>query len=197
MIVTNVSQAEAKKCLGSSGSWNPIEDDSELIFFANIEGLIAYIGPHSRVYDGKVIIMFFNGLDYIERTVSTLIELKQQTTTRDSPLEFAMDLMTAKNVSRRGSATQETTRSHVQFTDMRFFFHLSICELVPGFSQDKEAFCTLATLVSTVVSKSGTVCTPRSLYIDDSTVEGAKEQPMRCMLRNFPDLEVRLGSGIH
>lgn len=194
LIVTNTSRTEAESNLSKTGDWSPIvNDQTELVFFNSVAGLLSYT-EHSS-YNSPVLFMFFHGLEFVENTISSLIELTHPPgVPRDVPLEYSMYLSSSS--SRRSSLANSTismTTSH--FADLRFYFDLSIVETnVYTTSVD---FCSVATIASLVLSKSGVLSDNRSLYIDDTNIPGGKDQSMRCLFRSFPGLDLKLGSGVY
>lgn len=186
IIVTNTSKAEASWRLKLTGDWSPIQNENtEVVFVSSVKGLLSY--TNNSYCTDPVLFMFFHGLEFIENTISSLIELSQDPV-REFPLAYATTLMTKKN--HIVNANHFVTTSH--FKDMRFYFDLSIVEMGPTID-----FCDIATMASLVLSKAGVLCDNRSLYIDDTHLVGGKDQPTRCLLRSFPGLDLKLGSGIY
>lgn len=194
LVVTNASHDESVRSLEATGGWCPDfnKGNAKLAYFDSVEGLLNYIKDTN--HNGPIIFMFFYGLDFIERTISSLIEVGQVKEIRDSPLEYSLHLMTGSKTSPKvNHPTVLRNLSPRKFTDLKFYFDASVCD---GVTPDAMDYCDLATLASLVLSKAETICATPSLFIDDHQLTGGKDQCTRSILRTFPGVNLMLGSEV-
>ncbi|ODV78404.1 uncharacterized protein CANTADRAFT_53373 [Suhomyces tanzawaensis NRRL Y-17324] len=117
----------------------------------HLKALNKAAAPGSRGFSGKVLFMFFNGLDYVQDFLSSLIDYYNKCTFLDS--------------------FQYHTFNH-------------------STTLSGPTFNTIVSITNDILKKMtfmlGRV---RGLYIDDTQLAGEKSYPLRCLARNFPNVE--------
>ncbi|EGW35410.1 uncharacterized protein SPAPADRAFT_58628 [Spathaspora passalidarum NRRL Y-27907] len=185
VIVSNgtVAQISAKVSqINGQLSQNEIPTNSHITYLDSFKSLIAHLHTHTadQRFKGKVIFMFFNGLEFIQEVIGDLI---------DHYSRFMLMSYSSKN------------QKIEKLDNVYFYFDSSISEAPTEPSDPYDMFMynnhsyeyhfnTVAIIANDIIKKMNfMIGRIRGVYIDDVNLHGERMIPLQHIHRNFPKVE--------
>lgn len=191
LVVTNgtVSQIESKLIEINEKTENEIPFHSNFTYLKDFNELMINLRDHhnrnvnlvsstnqdksydERNFNGKVVFMFFNGVEFIQNIISDLIDH-----------------------SRLVSYNGKSIKSYETLKNAYFYFDSTISitqDATPSaMVNDANLFNTIVTIANDILKKIYfMVERVRVIFIDDMQLSGEKVHPLHCLIRNFPIIE--------
>lgn len=166
-----------------------IPTNSHLTYLSNFNALLTHMDKSKQPFDGKVIFLFFNGLEFIQEVLSSIIDYTNK-----------VDLLLALGAS---YGKKLPSGFHI-IENAYFYFDSSISassssDLLDVYLNNEVSFVSVANIVNDILKKmSFMLRRVRNLYIDDDMdiIGGERAYPLRCLIKNFPQVEkIELSSG--
>lgn len=134
---------------------------------------------HEAKFNGKVLFMFFNGVDFIQTILSDLIDHHHSV---------------IANYYSDSNAHLKTKNPYELITNAYFYFDSTISmtpnTLPSAILNDSYLFKTILTIANDILKKmSFMMVRIRGIFIDDIQLSGEKVYPLHCLMRNFPNVE--------
>ncbi|KAK6464217.1 hypothetical protein DFJ63DRAFT_333795 [Scheffersomyces coipomensis] len=220
IIVSNgtINQVESKLIEINEHTNNEIPFNSSITYLDNFNQLITHLNKNfpNKVFNGKVLFMFFNGLTYIQNFLSDLIDhynkctilnvqhhhqqQQQQIETDDELLAkyFQFDNYTNTNKLYKSHPVFEKIENVYFYFDSSVSIDTTTSSSPYDFlinsnynpSNDTNPFNTVVTIANDILKKmSFMIGRIRGLYIDDFQLNNEKIIPLHCLMRNFPNVE--------
>ncbi|ODV69159.1 hypothetical protein HYPBUDRAFT_104733 [Hyphopichia burtonii NRRL Y-1933] len=175
-IVTNgtIEQIESKLIEINEKTNNEIPLHSNFTYLDNFKELLDFLKQHTTKnnideikFKGKVVFMFFNGVEFIQDILSDLIDYSIQV---------------ANN-----SNHQNLSNAYFYFdSTISFTSNTTPTDLL----NDANLFNTMVTIANDILKKINfMVDRIRGIFIDDIQLAGEKVYPLHCIMRNFPNVE--------
>lgn len=199
LIVTNgtVSQVESKLDEINRRTNDEIPSTACITYLDNFSQLLSYLDKHNKVFQGKVLFMFFNGLEYIQDFISDLIDHFNRCSIFCNPyIQNDAGIKHHKGmhaIERLENAYFyfDSSVSDIKEVDYDYDFHFSYPYNLSESSENlKSQFNSVITIINDVLKKISFMTDRiRGVYIDDVDLPGEKVYPLRCLIRNFPQVE--------
>ncbi|KAK6454922.1 uncharacterized protein RJT20DRAFT_53385 [Scheffersomyces xylosifermentans] len=200
IIVSNgtINQIESKLIEINEHTNNEIPMNSHITYLDNFKQLVKHLDKNvpGKVFNGKVLFMFFNGLTFIQDFLSDLIDHYNKCT-----LFNAIPYFKYNQYENHKKAIKENPFFE-RIENVYFYFDSSVAIsygsnspydfLLPSYGEkpDTNQFNTIMTIANDILKKmSFMVGRIRGLYIDDFQLNGDKVYPLHCLMRNFPNVE--------
>lgn len=188
LVITNGTMSQVEDRLGKINSQtnDEIPLNSSITYLHTIKDLIEYLSffkdkanNGKLEYGGKVVFMFFHGMEYIQDVLCDLIDHEHKCSiTRDIPLAYHMLSMVDKEHS-----YNYNSRPVEILENAYFYFDSSIM------SEDLD-FTMVVTIANDILKKTNfMVGRIRGVYIDDKNLEGERAYAVSNLLRNYPNIE--------
>lgn len=187
LIVTNgtVSQVEGKLTKLNEQNNDEIPLNSSITYLKTFKELVEYLSFYKDSnndevkYTGKIVFMFFNGLEFVQDILCDAIDHSHKcTATRDIPFDYHMRSMIDK------AHDYNDKSQSVEVMQNTYFYYDSTV------MSDDADFNMVVSIVKDILKKTDfMVGRIRGVYIDDEHLEGEKAFAVSNLLRNYPNIE--------
>lgn len=191
LVVTNgsVDQVESSIC--------KINDQCHdftrctIVYFDNLRDLFTHLQHNENTtYHGKVLFMFFNGLEYVQEILGDLIDnYNDRWQPRSIPYNYSLTLIVKAGTDAQGVAARSGTAASCmeRLDNAYFYFDSSVCN--QGDAVD-TLFLSIVCIAQDILKKSAyLIGRIRGLFIDDANLAGERVYPLHSLFRNFPAIE--------
>lgn len=182
LIVTNGTVTQVETALQELQEQNEIPKNETLVYLDSFKDLVTHLtldgfaNPRTGMFLGKIIFMFFNGVDFVQQFLSECIDYfnELQNTYQKCGRLLNTYFYFDSTITRTGES--------VQFNDLA----------------ESHEFLTVTTIACDILKKlSFMTHRIRGLYINDKLLTGERLYAVRTLLANFPLVErLELSSGM-
>lgn len=190
LVVTNGSVQQVESCICKINDQCRDFDKCKIVYFDNLNDLLCHLLLNDlTTYHGKVLFMFFNGLEYVQETLSDLIDnYNDRFQLTSIPFNYSLTLIAKAGKDARGAAMKSAANSCMEHLDNAYFyFDNSVIE------QDESSnalFLSIVCIAQDIIKKSThLIGRIRGLFLDDKNLAGERVYPLHSLLRNFPAIE--------
>jgi len=194
IIVSNgtINQIESKLIELNEHTNNEIPLNSKMTFIDNFPQLIDHFKNLGiKDFHGKVIFMFFNGLNYIQNFLSDIIDYYNNLTVLDYPYLIYNKLNNPGKVL-NDSPSIEMVQNVYFYFDSSISINNSPANPY-GFlisNDDCNQFNTVISITNDILKKMNfMIGRIRGVYIDDLQLHGEKVYSLHSLMKNFPKVE--------
>lgn len=216
LIITNGTAVQVEDRLKdiNNQTGNDIPDNASLTYLDSFPELIDYLSMHfgtQRQFDGKVVFMFFEGIEFIQQFLNDVIDYYNTCTMgppltpesyfyntytcgrqpsysegRDPPSPTYISPYSKKSSSHRQLWLDSTT-CFTMLSNCYYYFDKSISK---DFDNSECPFNTVCIFANDILKKMNfMVGRIRCLFIDDENLTGGKIYPLQHLMINFPRIE--------
>lgn len=137
------------------------------------------VSDNEAKFNGKVLFMFFNGVEFVQSILSDLIDHYHSV---------------IANYYSDCKSHLKSKKPYEVITNAYFYFDSTISmtptTLPSAILNDAYLFNTMLTIANDILKKiSFMVVRIRGIFIDDIQLAGEKVYPLHCLMRNFPNVE--------
>lgn len=184
LIITNGTVAQVEDALEVlNEQTNEVPFTSNVVYLDSFKDLIQHLDMNEKMdlltrsicFKGKVVFMFFNGLEYIQT--------------------FLCEIIDHYNALMQNLASNTASFKYQQLYNVYFYFGASVAQdsgLDAHLSifQDSHQFNTIVSIANDILKKIDfMVYRIRGVYLDDGQLSGERVYPLHSLLRNFPNVE--------
>lgn len=185
LIVTNGSVCQVERALIQLNELadNEVPLTSNIIYLDSFKDMIQHLNMNEKVelvtrsicFEGKVVFMFFNGVEYIQN--------------------FLCEIIDHYNIMMNNLTSDQNCFKYEKLCNLYFYFDASIAtdmeKATPAsLFEDSHQFNTIVTIANDILKKINfMVYRIRGVFLDDIQLSGERVYPLHSLLRNFPNVE--------
>jgi hypothetical protein len=209
LIVTNgtIDQIESLVKKINIISNQEISPNSEITYLDDFKLLVKYVDQYQAGksacaeagFSGKVLFMFFNGLEYIQHFLLDIIDYYNRSLYTFGSYNYSQFESNHKSAKESSFAKLENAYFYFDSSITNIDFDFGLEQFMISDPMPDITFNTMMTIANDVLKKMKfMISRVRGVYIDDVNLVGGKSVALGCMLRNFPGVErVQLASGYY